>query len=64
MRWERKLMPGSQSTEGVEGRPEKRRSENRGANTGHTRSHDTSQVWAFRGPARKIERISRILLTG
>ena len=35
-----------------------------GRHTGAARCEDTAQVWAFRGSARNIQRISRILLTG
>jgi hypothetical protein len=35
-----------------------------GYRTGSVRCHDEAQVWAFRGPAKRIERISKILLTG
>lgn len=34
-----------------------------GANTGHNRSDDTSQVWAFRGPHAAIVRVARELLS-
>jgi hypothetical protein len=34
-----------------------------GADTGDTRSHDTSQVWAFRGPGNAIRSIARMLLS-
>ena len=34
-----------------------------GAGTGQTRSHDASQVWAFRGPQAAIQRVARELLS-
>jgi hypothetical protein len=34
-----------------------------GANTGHTRSCDTSQVWAYRGSRDAIQRVARSLLS-
>ena len=35
-----------------------------GHSTGSVRCHDEAQVWAFRGSAQKIQRISGLLLTG
>jgi hypothetical protein len=35
-----------------------------GFGTGSIRCHDEAQVWAFRGSTQKIQRISRLLLTG
>jgi hypothetical protein len=35
-----------------------------GQGTGSSRCHDEAQVWAFRGPLRKIQLISKMLLTG